>query len=349
MTTKHLAVATLVFGFGCVKKDYEQCSSGLLCPSPKVCAEPSGLCVSQNQVTECENRVDGAGCSLGAPQTSLNALWAFGRSNVYAVGDAGVILHFDGSTWSIADVGTSTQMNAIWGPRPNDIFIVGDEATAFHYDGTAWKQIATDALGSLESVFGAGDSVWAVGDFYVGRYDGTKFVKVDVGVDVNGTDVWAAADSVFVTTDHGSVMHFDGATWQADQTTGLDLAGIWGASERDVFAVGVLGTIQHYDGTAWTEMSSGTMRELEEVHGSDGSNVFATGTMGTLLHFNGTDWQAIDTGEDALINSIAIIGTEGFAVGEGGLILEGNGTTWHRAATEGKCTYKVCLPAESTP
>jgi hypothetical protein len=48
----------------------------------------------------------------------------------------------------------------------------------------------------------------------------------------------------------GTILHYDGAVWsQMDSGTSEHLTGVWGASERDVFAVGVGGTILHYDGT----------------------------------------------------------------------------------------------------
>jgi photosystem II stability/assembly factor-like uncharacterized protein len=64
------------------------------------------------------------------------------------------------------------------------------------------------------------------------------------------------------------------------------LCSIWGSSASDVFTVGYKGTILHYDGKAWSNVPTGTMKDLEGVWGSSPSNIFAVGVNGTILHYN---------------------------------------------------------------
>lgn len=333
----------LVVGVGCANRAYEECSSGLLCASPKLCAEPSGLCVSEPQIRACEGLADGAACSLQPAQTSLNAVWAASATDAFAIGDAGTFLRYDGSTWSALAEDVTSQLNGLWGTDASNVFAVGDEGSAFRFDGTEWSPVATDATESIEAVMGSGSDVWAVGDAWIGRFDGVRFVREDTGLVVNGTAVFAVEASVFVATDRGTVAQFDGSSWQESATgTTADLAGIWGTSPTNVFAVGSGGTIVHYDGSAWTIMDSTTTLGLEEVHGFGATSVFAVGVMGTLLHYDGAAWTSIPSGTDSNLNSVFVIGTEGFAVGEGGAILEGADVSWQPAVTDGRCLYRVC-------
>jgi hypothetical protein len=64
----------------------------------------------------------------------------------------------------------------------------------------------------------------------------------------------------------------------------------WGASGKDIWAVGTSGTLLHYDGAAWMPVSSGTTVTLTEVHGSGAKDVWVGGVSGTVLRYDGTTW-----------------------------------------------------------
>ncbi len=66
----------------------------------------------------------------------LYSVWGSSGSDVFAVGDYGTILHYDGSTWSSIPSGTTNYLLGIWGSSGSDVFVVGDHGTILHYDGT---------------------------------------------------------------------------------------------------------------------------------------------------------------------------------------------------------------------
>lgn len=119
-----------------------------------------------------------------------------------------------------------------------------------------------------------------------------------------------------------------------DSGTYDDLNGVWGSSDRDVFAVGAGGTILHYDGTTWDNMTSNTSVDLFGVWGSSDHDVFAVGPGGTVLHYTGTDWYAMDSGTYDDLNGVW--GTSDhdiFAVGynsemRSATIIHYNGSAW---------------------
>ena len=45
----------------------------------------------------------------------LNGVWGSSSSDVYAVGQLGGILHYDGDSWSKMASGTSIGLSGIWG------------------------------------------------------------------------------------------------------------------------------------------------------------------------------------------------------------------------------------------
>jgi hypothetical protein len=69
-----------------------------------------------------------------------------------------------------------------------------------------------------------------------------------------------------------------------------DVRGMWGASPRDLFAVGLRGRIMHHDGSRWIVQGSGTSVNLLGVWGRSRSDVYAVGDSGTVLHYDGNRW-----------------------------------------------------------
>src|SRR5207237_5473138 len=58
---------------------------------------------------------------------NIARVWGSGASDVWAVGDMGVILHWNGSGWSQVPSGTTKYLRCIWGRSSNDVWAVGDE------------------------------------------------------------------------------------------------------------------------------------------------------------------------------------------------------------------------------
>jgi uncharacterized repeat protein (TIGR01451 family) len=180
-------------------------------------------------------------------------VWGSSGSDIFAVGDAGTILHYDGLGWSPMS-GTGAELRAVWGSSGSDVFAVGSAGFILHYDGSGWSDMSSHTGWTLYGVWGS-----------------------------SGSDVFAVGES-------GTIVHYDGVTWSPMSSGfGGRLWGVWGSSGNDVFAVGDAGTILHYDGTAWTAMSSGAPTDLHGVWGSSASDVFAVGRWGTILHTGGPD------------------------------------------------------------
>ena len=62
-------------------------------------------------------------------------MWGSSGSDVFAVGEDGTILHYDGSGWSAMSSGTTNELYGVWGSSGSDVFAVGDGGTILHYDG----------------------------------------------------------------------------------------------------------------------------------------------------------------------------------------------------------------------
>ncbi len=119
---------------------------------------------------------------MAPPVTSqfLRHVFGFGPSDVYAVGDGGTILHWDGRGWTQMPAPTTVVLRGIWGSGPRDVFAVGDRATILRYDGVRWYQLPSPAPGDIRAVWGTGPTdVYAVGvNGMLLRFNGARWIEL---------------------------------------------------------------------------------------------------------------------------------------------------------------------------
>jgi hypothetical protein len=76
-------------------------------------------------------------------QKQLVDVWGTSSSDVFAVGGAGTILHYNGKSWTAMKGGTTNDLNGIWGSSSTDVFAVGGAGTILHYDGKLWSTMSS--------------------------------------------------------------------------------------------------------------------------------------------------------------------------------------------------------------
>ena len=213
----------------------------------------------------------------------------------YAVGQGGVILHNDGTTWTEETSNTTNDLYAIYMFSGTDGVAVGKSGTVVINDGGTWE-VATD-IPTEEDLFAISvldeNNTWVVGK--------------------GGTILYADASGPVV---------------QESPTT-KDLKGVFAVSADDVWAVGKTGTIIHFDGSEWTEIVSPTSKSLSGVYFTSASDGWAVGKSGTIIHYDGTEWTLFES--DADFNMLAIYllnANSGLIVGEDGSLASYNGSSW---------------------
>ncbi|MCK4389834.1 MAG: chitobiase/beta-hexosaminidase C-terminal domain-containing protein [Desulfobacterales bacterium] len=328
-----LRITSVLFGFALVLSIFPAgVDAGLPPPPPPYNA-------SEDAAWEWQNPL---------PQgNTLNGIWGSSGNKVFAVGDSGTILHYDGSHWSRMSSGTYAGLNAVWGSSRSDVFAVGGYGTILHYDGSEWSEMSNPLTGSetiLLGVWGSsGSDVFAVGGYVYGafsgtilHYDGSEWSEMSTSTTDWLKAVWGSSGSdVFAVGELGTILHYDGSQWsEMSNTKGLNA--VWGRSGNDVFAVGcgAPGTILHYDGSQWNEMTSdtGSGCSLLAVWGNSGSDVFLVGCDGSggmILHYDGSQWSEMSSGTTQWLSAVwGSSGNDVFAVGGSGTILHYDGSQW---------------------
>ena len=217
---------------------------------------------------------------------SLEGLWGYGPDNVIAVGDD-AILHYDGTTWSRADVRLPPGIDEppywvdVWGTGPSRTFAVGalrgvetGGGVILEYDGTSWTymNVCEDDEETLE--------------------------PCTVG---NLKDVWGnSASDIYAVGDEGTILHYDGNdedVWMPlEFEVNLRLESVWASGAGQVWAVGWNGTFLRYGGQAWGVREVHGAPQLSDVWGTDPNNVYAIANGNELYRFDGERFTEQDLG-----------------------------------------------------
>ena len=332
-------------------------------------------CTGSWQVEPSPNVTQGENELVGVSAVSSADVWAVGSKQPDS-GPKPLTHHWDGTAWSVVPtpfVGDAvlTGVSAI---SSSDVWAAGYRESAiqtplaYHWDGTAWKLVRTPQPG-IESQFlgisaASGSDVWAVGHvFRAGleqslamHWDGSTWAVVPTpsppsrNVDILGVTAIADDDAWAVGNAYDShsfaaapiAMHWDGTLWALVPLPHVDgeyLAGVFGTSTSDVWAVGTIGIypttslMLHWDGSAWSDVPSpspGTSgNELQSVTADSANRAWAVGwswSLGGLdvpliVEWDGSTWSVAPSpvpnpnNENLLMGVSAVSSSEAWTVG----------------------------------
>jgi len=100
---------------------------------------------------------------------------------------------------------------------------------------------------------------------------------------------------------------------------------IWGTAANDIFIAGDSGTVLRFDGVSWQRQSVPTTRHLRALWGRGPTEIYAAGDSGTVLRYDGQGWRTMSAPSTSILYCIfGISGTAQIAiVGEMARIIEG--------------------------
>ena len=309
------------------------------CPDPGTTSDGgtnrdlTGTIVDMTMNTDGGTIVQPLGCSrdgwcwqFPAPQgNGLLATWGSSAQDVWAVGGAGTIVHFDGSKWSIVRSPTNNTLYSIWGSSANNVFAVGDRGTVLRWDGSTWTQLQLGADGKdvaqIYGVWGAdGSEVWFVGNHLTAgpailRWNGSAVTRL---------------------------MAPAGVSW--------GLRGVWGVNKNSVYTAGEGGTLLRWDGASWTKFGPTMSASWGSIAGISDNNFFLATRTGLIYRWNGTNLVLAPTNPPTVsgINSLWSDGTSVFAAGDiryptagdptkrEGMFLKWDGTNFNRLTNSPK-------------
>jgi hypothetical protein len=184
-----------------------------------------------------------AWCSVSVPMSArgrLNAVWGTSKTDVWAVGSSGAILHYDGGAWTSTQSEHLETFFDVWGSSPTDVWVVSSMSLILHSTGFT-NGAATWASSSIFANLSPNVEPNALWDSRVFAVWGSGSDDMRLGTEAVFMTVYAPDDSAFrYAGDVNQFMKTAGGDagepqWRVMPSKGKRVWSIWGSSATDVW------------------------------------------------------------------------------------------------------------------
>lgn len=267
---------------------------------------------------------------------------------LFAVGEHGTVLRRDAAgTWTALTSGTEARLHGVVALGASDVVAVGDGGLALHFDGSAWTRETLPADlpegTDLIALAHGGDATYALGargtdaapERLVLARDAAGWRALSTVTGDDAGSIVVLADGTLVLSGSGA-HHGDGSTWR-ERSFGSDrpLDALFVAGPDDVWAAGYEGRIAHWNGHAWTRAELPTVLDADDVDGTGPSDVWVVGEHGLVAHFDGLGWSVVSQGTANRLEGVGGLAPNDVWVVGDHASLHFDGQTWSPGGLDG--------------
>jgi hypothetical protein len=167
--------------------------------------------------------------TLSDPNATIEKIWGISGAYIFGVGNAGTIVHFNGTSWTKMTSNTTVDLQDIWGIDATHIWATGTNVADGHCvvlqcNGTSWKTIYDSNTQPAQSQYQFG-TLWTntLSSLYLDGGSGTHKLtlsNLDFGLQIKtglayvGTRIRAGnQNDIYDVTTGGEVSHYNGSSW----------------------------------------------------------------------------------------------------------------------------------------
>src|SRR5207244_4398924 len=144
----------------------------------------------------------------------LNAVAGSDSGEIWAVGQGGATLHFDGQSWQVGGSSVPQELAALWMPSADEVWACGKLGAGTRWTrGAGWTTIARPFSVDCRGIWGRSASeVWAVAGTAIYRYNGQSWAAFNVAAEGQRTFSAIAglpSGELWTTSELGVVLHWN--------------------------------------------------------------------------------------------------------------------------------------------
>jgi len=121
----------------------------------------------------------------------LYNIWGRDADDIYIIGQPGLIVHYDGSDWTVQDSGTEEKLVGIYGPNQNTTYVCGHNGTLLINRGGSWNTMDPGVEEDLFTIGEYDDEIYTSGfKGTLRRLNGSSWVATPIEIierDESGT------------------------------------------------------------------------------------------------------------------------------------------------------------------
>ena len=231
----------------------------------------------------------------------LHDIFVLDAEHMWAVGEQGTILFYNGMEWTSQDSGTTEVLIGVFALNLSNVWAVGGNGTILFCNAAA------------------NEPVWVPQESNTSR----KLFGV------SGCQSAASIPHVWVVGDNGTILFYNGEEWTPQESgTERSLQSVSALSIEEAWAVGSYGTILHHNGKTlgWEAQESGSTVYLSDVSVMNKDHIWAVGDR-EILFFDGEQWSKNYYSQNE-IYSIESLGEKSVWAAGRELILFYDGKNW---------------------
>jgi photosystem II stability/assembly factor-like uncharacterized protein len=266
---------------------------------------------------------------LVPPVTSedLRDVFMLAEGDVWAVGNGGTVLHYDGTVWSPVPISTTDELRDIYMVSSTMGYILacsGGGSAIWHWDGSTWTQRGTIPHPIYRLDANSANDAWASGFSVVYHWDGTGWSLnwdapgVLFAIDMTSPQAgWAVGA-------YGNIVQYSNGTWSQYQNSPVEnvLYETFFTSPTDGWAAGFTQTtyLLHSNGSTWTRRYTLPF-PVDRIQMFSSTSGWVTGGL-NIAYFDGRTFDRVNNPATHTLTALSMASpTSGWIVGEQGTML----------------------------
>ncbi len=277
----------------------------------------------------CHGDTNANPCAFASPR----AIVMTSGNDGWAVGEGGLIMRWNGTTWSPIPSPTQFDLNDVAAVRADDLWAVGSHGTILHGNGVQWSVVPSPTTKDLLAVSMAsategwasvdnGDGLWFLhwnGSIWATYTETYQSFRAKSVVALSPGDAWA--------TTQYALWRWNGTAW-AQFPEGWPPSALAFISSSDGWGVGRGGMIRHWDGVSWSWDSSGTQKDLVAIAMDSTGDGWAVGAEGVIVRRQNGAWSEMTSPTTSDLHAVAIAPDRTAWANGDNTLLHWDGASW---------------------